>query len=89
MKDFGIRISKFTREVATDQDGNWAIAQIKFNLDPSNDALTGMAWSPEFFEIELSDVMRQDLVEMLRFYADKLESGELDRRMKEITAGRR
>jgi hypothetical protein len=46
-------------------------------------------WMPFLFtntEMPLPDTMRAELVALLRFHANKLESRDIDRRMKEIVA---
>jgi hypothetical protein len=67
-----------------DADG-MTIAVLRFNRDHG----LGMMWMPFLFtnkELPLNDLVRAEIVRMLRFHADKLETREIDKRMTEVTA---
>jgi hypothetical protein len=45
----------------------------------------GLMWSPVLFNVlPMPDELREQLVKMLRFHADRLEDRSLDERMKEV-----
>lgn len=70
-------------------DGSWTIGLLRLSLDPGVPWLVGIAWSPEFFAQPLDGILRQEIVRVLRFHAEKLESGETDRRIAEIAAAKK
>ena len=77
------KVTALPPEAVGDKTG-WNIGIIRMDMDPLNPRLFGISWMPEFFAVPMKDVVRKHLVKVLRFYADKLESGELEKRMKQF-----
>jgi hypothetical protein len=87
-----VKPAKFTDEIITQEfdageitDGeSMTLAFVKM----FKNGKLGLMWSPILFvnpNLPLPDEMREQLVKMLRFHADRLEDRSLDERMKDLT----
>lgn len=78
----GIIAQEFTPDQVVD-DSSMVLAFLKL----FKTGQVGLMWSPFLFNnpaMPLPDELRAELVEILRYHADKLESREMDKRMQEI-----
>lgn len=60
------------------------IAVVTLNLDPASPTIVAVNWLHDFFKVPLPAELRQIIVKHLRYHADRLESGDLDKRMEEL-----
>jgi hypothetical protein len=74
---------EFDGSEVVDADGNgMTIAMVRM----FRTGQVGLMWSPVLFNdmLPLPDELREQLVKMLRFHADRLEDHSLDERMKQV-----
>jgi hypothetical protein len=74
--------ASLNRDAMIDEHG----IKIAFVMVQPNTGQIGMHWLPDIFLKPMPDGLRRSIAERLRFYADKLESGELEQRMKEFAS---
>ena len=74
-------VAAIGRGAVMDSEHNLNVAFLRINLRTFD---TGFHWLPDFFIKPLPEVVRQRLIERLRFHADRLESGELEKEMQQF-----
>lgn len=71
-------------DIVDEKNGTASLGFIKLFV---NRGRVGLMWNPMLFSdnpVLMPDVLRKDLVELLRFHASKLEDRSLDERMREV-----
>jgi hypothetical protein len=77
-EEFEVRTAAIEAESAFDGHDNLKFAFLMINLKTFQ---IGVHWLPSFFRRPMPKVLREEIVRRLRFHADMLESGELEREM--------
>jgi hypothetical protein len=75
---YEVRAAAISPDSAFDGEGNLKFAFLMVHLKTMQ---IGVHWLPEFFRRPMPKVLRDEIVQRLRFHADMLESGELEREM--------
>jgi hypothetical protein len=78
----GVIAQEFNADEVGNEENGLTIAFLKF----FKDGAVGLLWSPIFFTnpAPLPDELREQLIQLLRFHADRLEDRSLDARIKQI-----
>jgi hypothetical protein len=81
LSEYQAKATMLPGDAVVDEDENVNVAFVRINARTGD---VGLMWLPDMFKSPLPSPVREAIVSALRFYADKIESGEMERIMQKF-----